>query len=221
MKNTTIIFTVLMILVSCNKGPKTKIVEKWETGKSKIIQTYDNPDDTLTFKREFYYKNGQLGSKGYYVNNKQDGLWEWWFCNGNKQHEAVFKNGLYVQYRKHWREDGTLRLVEIINHPCSDTCCDGKRIYYRDNGTKLIQYSVSSNGEWDGEGFAYFPDGKIARKFTYVNGLKQGMCYEYYENGKIEEEGNYINDKEDGKWICRDSTGKMTGYYIYKDGVAQ
>jgi antitoxin component YwqK of YwqJK toxin-antitoxin module len=213
------LFTVIIffVLFSCNNGQNIKVVDKWENGKNKTIITYDNPNDTLTYLREFYFKNGQIGTKGKFVNGKQDGLWEWWYDNGNKKDEAKISNGAYKGERKHWREDGTLKQIEIISGQCSGDCCDGKVIYYTEKGEKLIEYT-QQNGQWNGEGIGYYPDGKLKRKFRYVEGKKQGMNYEYLPNGVIEAEGNYVDDLEDGKWTYRDSTGKVTGYQFYKNG---
>lgn len=215
--NRLFIVIVLLTLFSCNNGKKIKVINKWENGKNKTVNTYDNPKDTLSYLSEFYFENGQLGTRGNVVNGKQDGFWEWWYDNGNKKDEATLSNGEYKGELKHWREDGTLKQVEIIIGKCSGNCCDGKIIFYTDKGEKLIEYT-RQNGQWNGEGIGYYPDGKMKRKFNYVEGKKQGMNYEYLPNGVIEAEGSYKDDLEDGKWTYRDSTGKVTGHEFYKNG---
>lgn len=208
---------LVFVFFSCNSGQHIKVIDKWENGKNKNVLTFDSPNDTLTYLKEFYFENEQLGMKGKLINGKQEGLWEWWYENGNKKDEAITTNGFFTGQRKHWREDGTLKLVEIINGQCSTDCCDGKVIFYTEKGEKLIEYT-QRNGKWNGEGIGYFPDGKIKRKFIYVNGKKNGLNYEYYPNGQISVEGNYLDDLETGKWIYRDSIGNISGYEIYKDG---
>lgn len=215
--NKLLIVIISFVLSSCNSGKTNKIIDKWDNGKNKTVITYDKQNDTLTYLREFYYENGQLGTKGKIVNGKQDGLWEWWYENGKKKDEATISNGKYIGQRKHWREDGTLKQIEIISGQCINDCCDGKIIYYNEKGEKLIEYT-QQNGQWNGEGIGYFSNGKIKRKFIYLNGKKNGMNYEYYPNGHISVEGNYSNDLETGKWTYRDSLGNITGYEIYKEG---
>ncbi len=215
MNKSFLIFTV--IIFSCQDGQKRKISEKWGNGNNKVVLTYDNPNDTTNYLQEFFFENGKLDTKGKIHNGKQDGLWEWWYSNGNKKDEAVIKDGVYIEQRKHWREDGTLRQVEIITGECFGDCCDGKVVFYDDKGFKLIEYSQKS-GKWNGEGIGYFRDGKIKRRFTYVDGKKQGMNYEYYHNGVVSAEGLYVDDNEEGKWTLRDSTGTVTGYQEYKKG---
>ena len=212
-----IALTTVTILLSCNTGQKTKILDRWGNGKNKVVLTYDNPDDTLTYLREYFHENGQLGSRGHFLNNKQEGFWEWWFDNGKKQDEATLRQDAYVGQRKHWRKDGTLDKIEIISGACLDQCCDGKEVFYTEKGIKLIEYT-RQNGERNGEGILYYPDGKIKRKFIYANGKKNGMCYDFYPNGKIDNEVNYIDDKEEGLFIWRDSTGKITTKTFFKNG---
>lgn len=110
--NKILLFLFLSILLSCQSRSKHEIIEKWENGKNKIVFTYDNSNDTRTYLREYFHKNGILGSRGHYINAKQDGLWEWWYENGNKQDEAALKQGFYIGQRKHWYENGNLKQVE-------------------------------------------------------------------------------------------------------------
>jgi len=207
----------ILIVISCQHAPKQRITERWANGKNKVVLTYDNPNDTANCIREFYFENGRLSTRGEIHNGKENGLWEWWYNNGNKKDEAFIEDGEYVGQRKHWREDGTLRQIEIITGKCFGDCCDGKVIFFDDTGIKLIEYS-QKNGKWNGEGLGFFKNGKIKRRFTYVNGKKQGVNYECYPNGVISAEGVYIDDIEEGKWTLRDSTGQISGFQEYKNG---
>jgi antitoxin component YwqK of YwqJK toxin-antitoxin module len=46
---------------------------------------------------EKYYYNGQLESKGSYKNDKKDGIWEEWFYHGDFWYEGEWDMGKYIR----------------------------------------------------------------------------------------------------------------------------
>jgi len=214
---TTILLVVVAILCSCTEQGEFAVIEKWDNGSKKVTHTFGDPNDTTTYMRTFFHINGIVGTKGKIVAGKQDGLWEWWYENGNRQDLAHLNMGSYSGERKHWREDGTLRQVEIIEGDCIEECCDGKLIFYNDNGIKLLKYN-RKNGNYHGFGYGYHEDGSLERKFYYENGKKKGMSYEYYANGVNRASGMYEEDLEQGKWTYRDSLGIIDGYEYFENG---
>ncbi len=40
-------------------------------------------------------------------NGKKDGLWTWWFENGQKKSEPIWKDGEFIS-SKSWNEDGSV-----------------------------------------------------------------------------------------------------------------
>ena len=46
---------------------------------------------------EFYYENGQLSSKGSFKNGKRDGIWEEYFSDGDFWYEGEWDNGKYIR----------------------------------------------------------------------------------------------------------------------------
>ncbi len=216
-KTPIILLIAVVIICSCSESPSATIKEVYKDGSTKVTYTYFDSADTTSYIRHFFHPNGVLGHKGKIINGKQDGLWQWWFENGNRKDLAYCDNGLYIKHRKHWREDGTLKQVEIIDGYCEGECCDGVLIYYDNDGLKLLQYTMK-NGNYDGIGYGYYKDGSIKRKFYYKNGLKNGMNYEYLPNGNISVSGMYKDDLEQGKWSFRDNSGKIISYSYYIDG---
>jgi len=105
----------------------------------------------------------------------------------------------------------------MIDGQCEGDCCDGHVSYFDEKGQLFLKYT-HHNGERDGEGETYYPDGKIKRKFMYVKGKKNGVNYEYYPSGQVSAEGNYIDDTEAGQWVFRDSLGVVTKCVQYKSG---
>ena len=52
-----------------------------------------------------YHPNGQKESEGSLRDNKEHGLWTWWYENGQKWREIHYKDGSMV-LETHWRENG-------------------------------------------------------------------------------------------------------------------
>ncbi|RLD54563.1 MAG: hypothetical protein DRJ05_14420, partial [Bacteroidetes bacterium] len=54
----------------------------------------------------------------------------------------------------------------------------------------------------------YYPEGNIAFKATYKNGLYNGQVQSYYKNGNLKEIGKYKNSKRDSIWTFYYKNGK-------------
>lgn len=210
-------FFFLTILFSCNEGQKQKILDKWDSGKIKLVLTYDNPDDTLTYLHEFFHENGKLAIKGRYINGTQDGLWEWWYENGNKKDEATIKQGVYIGQRKHWYENGKLKQVETITGECFGECCNGQVVNYYENG-QVEDESTMFNGARTGKYIYRYDNGQTMKEENFSAGLKEGKYFEWYKDGKKWVEGNYKADKQDSVWTWYDTTGVVKSIQLYKDG---
>lgn len=215
--NKLISFIFLTILFSCNGGQKQKVIDKWENGMNKLVLTYDNPDDTLTYLREYFYENGKLATKGWYINGKQDGLWEWWYENGNKKDEATINQGLYIEQRKHWFANGKLKLVEIIKGECIGECCDGQIISYYENG-QIKDESTILNGVRTGKYIYRYENGQAKKEEYFSEGLKEGKFFEWYKDGTIWVEGFFKADKQDSVWSWYDTTGIVESIQLFKEG---
>jgi len=211
------IIIVLVSVYSCNRGDRMEVSEKWENGNNKVVRTYENSDDTLTFLYEGYYEDGKPSIRGNKLHGYKNGTWRWWYSNGNMKDEAKFSIGNYIEERKHWRENGTLRLVEYINGECIDDCCNGRLVFYNEKGEKMNEFT-QKDGQFDGVGYVYYPNGKLSRKFTYIKGEKQGYSCDYYQNGMISAEGNFLNNNKDSIWIFKDSLGNVKSKDLYRDG---
>lgn len=99
-------------------------------------------------------------------------------------------------------------------------------VYDPDNGLKkdydedgnLIAVYTLKNGKINGDLLIYFPEGKLKRKSTLINGLYEGNSevYSYLDNGDIlKNRGSYKNDMQEGKWIWEIISDK--GIYIINE----
>jgi antitoxin component YwqK of YwqJK toxin-antitoxin module len=80
---------------------------------------------------------------------------------------------------------------------------NGLKKDYDDDGNIIAVYTLK-NGKINGDLLNYFPNGKLKRKSTLVNGLYEGNyeMYSYLDNGDtFKTHGIYKNDQQEGKWI--------------------
>lgn len=210
----------LTILFSCNNSQKRKVLDKWDNGKNKVVLTYDNPNDTLTYLREAFYKSGKLFSKGHFLNGEQTGLWEWWYENGKKKDEAFLANGLYYKKRTHWYDNGKLLKEEFIDKPCTDNCCLGKVIFYNQDGT-ISQIRYNNPDSVTGIVYRYYPNGKPSEEHQVIllgdSAVEHGKLVQYFENGKIEVVGFLHYGCKDSVWRWNDSLGNLSQVDIWEN----
>lgn len=101
----------------------------------------------LTFKpvsdgqKHIYYLSGALYAQGEIKNKKEDGLWTYWYENGQKAREGDFIDGKRTGTHTYWYASGKLRAIGNF-----------------------------SNDEYDGKWTIYNEDGSGAAEATYKNG---------------------------------------------------
>ena len=80
----------------------------------------------------FWYKNGQKEMEQNYKDGKKDGLWVWWYENGQKEMEGNYKDSKQDRLWVYWHKNGQKR--EAINFK------DGKEIsakYWNSKGEEV------------------------------------------------------------------------------------
>lgn len=118
-RNLFLILLVLPLLTFCDKKPSKD--EKWEDGSPKIkveeilspldgrisiVKYYTKRGDTNNYRIDKYYDNEHLAEKGQYVNGLKEGVWGYWYKNGNKSIKENYKQGERVGFYKSWYPDG-------------------------------------------------------------------------------------------------------------------
>jgi len=70
----------------------------------------------------YWYENGQKKKEGTYKDGKLDGLWTEWYENGQKESEETYKNGERVEIIGRWNRDGSVEEDENPSgeHPSSE-----------------------------------------------------------------------------------------------------
>lgn len=191
----------------------------------------------------YYYENGQVASKGKYVNGQGDGFWQYWFEDGNKKSEGAYVNGWKEGAWTYWQNGGARQ--SSGNYVAGKY--DGKWTYYYEDDTKKSE-GIYSEGLGEGTWIYYHQDGSKKAEGAFLNDEKRDTWtywYEngqirslekhidnevvevtgYFENGDINYKGTYVNAEKHGEWTYwnangrvyfqgRFDKGKMTGEWV-------
>lgn len=134
-----------------------------------IIKTYSNESSSVLV--EFYTTKGKLQSKGYFVNKDRVGVWIYYFEDGKKMSEELYKKGKL----------------------------EGKVVNYYPNG-KATEISFYKNGLKDGTSQKYSSKGILIEEEIFKNGTLNGVAKYFELNGDLKETGSYLEGKRTGKW---------------------
>jgi antitoxin component YwqK of YwqJK toxin-antitoxin module len=162
----------------------------YENKKLKSLLIYD--DDGTEASATIYHPNGNISSKGKYVNQKKEGKWQFF--------SAITKDYLISEEKY----SGNLK-----NGPSFK--------YYPDStiAEKVIYINDLKQGEW----ITYYPNGSVCLKSNYLNGKINGRFEVWFENGKIEFSGQYKDDARDGLWYIYKNDGSLKYKLEYLAGV--
>jgi antitoxin component YwqK of YwqJK toxin-antitoxin module len=234
-----IIFVLIFgTLFGCQQTERKKILSSYKNGNPKIINYFKDNADTLTYRKEVFYESGKQDYVGQFVNGTKDGVWTWWYENGNKKDQCKYENGFYVDTVYHWFKNGNLKQVEIVKGRTvrTDGCCNcnGTIIRYYENGGSKEKFT-SLDDKLQGTYVSYFQEGGWKIR-TYKNDSLWGPATEHLiDSNKVTiVVGQYEKGKETGlwKWFDKDSVlylstiysnGKVDGEQIhyYPNGVVK
>ena len=112
---------LLLLIVGCSKLiNEPSLIEK--DGVMYLPQS-DKPYSGDVSKLDNF---GKTLLKGAHKNGKKDGLWTWWYENGQKSKEGTYKDGKQVELVTSWYEngqkgkEGTFKDGELVSENCWD-----------------------------------------------------------------------------------------------------
>jgi antitoxin component YwqK of YwqJK toxin-antitoxin module len=141
------------------------------------MYSYENYQGKKNGAFNKFYQTGQKEIEGTYNNNLMDGLWVYYFSNGNKKVIGYFSNS-----------DGG----NPGNTGIPKNGRQGEWSFYNENGYLTDAYNYL-NGLLSGPYKEYYENGNLKVESNYLNGLLSGPYKEYYENGNIKRDNIYKN----------------------------
>lgn len=166
----------------------------------------------------FYYSNGKLEQKGKYdKKGKAQGPWKWYYESGNLWREENYRNdlqdGVMTEYT-----DAVADSVKIIT---KGEYIDGQKEGawtlelpdYREEGS----YKAGlRDGEWK---HYYTSTNTLRYEGKYLDGTPDGTQTFYYPNGKTRQTGKYIGGMKEGDWKFYDENGVLFLTILFKSDV--
>lgn len=96
---------------------------------------------------------------------------------------------------------------------------EGKWLYYHQQSDSIMMTEVYKNDKLNGFQKTYFPNGKLAEKTSYSNGLKHGESFIYADNGQVTKQLNYKNGELHGQAVYYNLKGEKTIEGWYTEGI--
>jgi antitoxin component YwqK of YwqJK toxin-antitoxin module len=169
-----------------------------------------------------YHDNGNVYVKGQKNSGGQEeGIWEWFFENGNIRLRTPFKEGKEDGIEEFFYKNGNITKTRLWK--------DGKLIEetkpkltlyieYYDNGNVRIKGQKNSKGQRGGIWEWFYRNGNILWRTSYKDGKKDGIEEFFYENGNISMRTPYKEGWIDGIQTFYDEQGNITETRLWKDG---
>jgi antitoxin component YwqK of YwqJK toxin-antitoxin module len=214
MKKTLVIIFTTLLLSSC-KSECRKVISTHDNGNEKVVKYYPDCNDKKSYKREYYFENGQKSSEGYVVNDIENGNFKTWTKDGILTADWEMLDGKEHGFIQCWFENGVKKRESVLYKG------EENGIYKDwDEEGNIIITGQYSNGEQDSTWYFYGKNGELTIK-NYKNDLLTGGTYEKNidSDGYISiVVGQYLNGQETGEWIWYNKDSLMTSKGIYKEG---
>ena len=137
-----------------------------------------------------WYDNGQKEEEYTLVNGERDGLYQSWYSNGQKFTECTYVNGWIDGLYQRWHENGDKRVeCTYVNEKL-----EGLYQSWYENGEKWEECTYV-DGELEGLYRSWHENGQKWQECTYVSGVYNGLYQAWYENGYKHQEYTYVNGK--------------------------
>ena len=202
-----------------------------------IFQVRDTIRNILSGRYISYFLNGNIESKGQFVNNETTGVWEFYYETGNMKMRGILRQNSNYGLWEYFFESGTKSMEGTINGRNKE---GDWRIYYESG--ELRESGLYLDNKRSGLWKTYFEDGAVRGEIEYTD--DHGRFTEYYHSGKVlaegprsgarnvghwrffaedgtlESEGDYVNGKKNGKWEYKYPSGKISASGTFENDEA-
>lgn len=165
---------------------------------------------------KFYQATGMWYKQGKYTGNfkdcKLDGVWTWYYDNGQKHKQMTFVNGIAQDTLYEWYSEGSRKRIIPFNNGKKE----GKGIEWKPNGSILstVEYV---NGQQHGKYCTYYPNGTLNIERTFRNDSLINVK-EYYESGNTLSDTDYKDFLRSGKEILWHENGVKASEAHFDNG---
>jgi S1-C subfamily serine protease/antitoxin component YwqK of YwqJK toxin-antitoxin module len=137
----------------------------------------------------WYFQNGKIEQKRYYINNNVNGKNTFYYDNGQIAQEANYERGVYIGLYQQWYKTGKLKITAYYEQ---GNLVENKYIEYDENGLGALVYNENfgmNKESWeakiegsesqlnkDGNVSLFLSSGNITSRYNYVT-LEQNSSY--------------------------------------------
>jgi len=156
----------------------------------------------------------KISQKGFYEDDKKNGLWETFFIDGKTKSQITFKNNrqygsIKIYYPNgNIQEDGFWKINKWVN----------EYTYYYDNGQIKYHWFFDDAGKRTGQQDYYYDNGQTQVSGNWTQGKEVGLIKTYYANGSVKKVSNFDNGTLNGSVTEYYADGQLKSKSIYING---
>ncbi|MCW5912937.1 MAG: toxin-antitoxin system YwqK family antitoxin [Cyclobacteriaceae bacterium] len=176
-----------------------------------VYQVKDTIQNILNGRYISYFLNGNIESKGQFVNNETSGVWEFFYETGNIKMRGILRQNSNYGLWEYFYENGQKSMEGNINNRLREGLW---KIYY-ESGDLKESGSYAANmrsGLWR----TYFQDGTLRGEIEYTE--DHGRYTEYYHSGKVLAEGPKAGVRHVGHWRYFTEAGTLESEGDFAEG---
>jgi len=161
----------------------------------------------------WYYENGLVAEKAYYIAGKVDGEFHSYYENG-KDKEIYFCNrGILNGNGSSYYENGAL----YSTFTYKNNVLEGTVIDYFEDGKTISQQCVYVDGQLNGKCVVNYQNGKPQSISNYVDSIVTGQKLSYYESGIVQSNEMFMYGKLMGVSLYYYESGHLQSKRTYRD----
>lgn len=171
--------------------------------------------DTITYTANgtyiSYFLNGNIESKGQFMNGETAGVWEFYYETGALKMRGIVRQNSNYGLWEYFYENGNRSMEGVIQGRSKE---GDWKIFYESGELKETGRFMDNkrNGFWR----TYFEDGVIKGEIEYKE--DNGRFVEYDHNGKKIAEGPKVGARPIGHWRYYTDKGTLNNEGIFENG---
>jgi uncharacterized protein len=176
-----------------------------------VYQVKDTITNTPNGTYISYFLNGNIESKGQFMNGETAGVWEFYFETGGLKMRGIVRQNSNYGLWEYFYENGNRSMEGVIQGKSKE---GDWKIFYESGELKETGRFMDNkrNGFWR----TYFEDGVIKGEIEYNE--DNGRFTEYYHNGKKLAEGPKVSSRQIGHWRYYTEEGTLDNEGIFENG---
>lgn len=219
--------SVLPLVVSAQVVTRYAYHDAARKNLKEIYQVKDTVTGILHGRYISYFLNGNIESKGQFVNNETTGVWEFYYETGNLKMRGILRQNSNYGLWEYFYENGQKSMEGMINGKFKE----GEwKIYYESGDLKEVGEYLDNKrtGTWKtffedatlkgeieyaddhGRFTEYYHSGKVMAEGPKAGTRNVGHWRYFSENGEVESEGDFANGKKNGPWKYFYPSGKVS-----------